>query len=131
MKFLLDTMVWLWSVGEVGRLNQSARELLADPEQELYFSAASVWEIAIKAGLGRLELREPPRLLVPRETARQRLRPLPVTYSHALGVYDLPLLHGDPFDRMLVAQARSEELTLMTADRELRKYPVELFWAGR
>jgi len=55
--------------GEVGRLNQSARELLADPEQELYFSAASVWEIAIKAGLGRLELREPPRLLVPRETA--------------------------------------------------------------
>jgi PIN domain nuclease of toxin-antitoxin system len=131
MRFLVDTMVWLWSVGEVGRLNQATRELLTDPRHELYFSAASVWEIAIKASLGRLQLPGPPRLVIPRETARQGLRPLPINYVHAFAVYDLPLHHGDPFDRMLVAQARSEGLTLITADRALKQYPVELFWAGR
>jgi len=70
-------------------------------------------------------------VLIPRETARQGLRPIPVNYSHALAVCELPLLHGDPFDRMLVAQARSEDLTLITADREIKRYPVEIFWAGR
>ena len=131
MRFLVDTVVWLWSVGEVGRLNEAAREVLTDPQHELYFSAASVWEIAIKASLGRLQLSEPPRVVVPRETARQGLRPLPISYVHALAVFDLPLHHGDPFDRLLVAQARSEGLTLITADRDLKQYPVELFWAGR
>ncbi|MBZ5664958.1 MAG: type II toxin-antitoxin system VapC family toxin [Acidobacteriia bacterium] len=131
MRFLLDTTIWLWSVGEVGRLNQTAREVLTDPQHEFYFSAASVWEIAIKTSIGRLELSEPLRIVVPRETARQGLRPLPINYLHALAVYDLPLLHGDPFDRLLVAQARTEGLTLMTADRELKRYPVDFLWAGR
>jgi len=131
MRYLLDTSVWLWSVAEVGRLNQAAREVLSAPEHELYFSAASVWEIAIKVSIGRMRLPDPPRLLVPRETARQGLRPIQVSYSHALAVCELPLLHGDPFDRMLVAQARTEGLALITADREIRRYPVEIFWAGR
>ena len=131
MKFLIDTMVWLWSVGEVGRLNQTARDALTSPEHDLYFSAASVWEIAIKTSIGRMDLKGPPGVVVPRETERQGLRPLTVTYSHALAVHDLPRLHGDPFDRLLVAQARCEGLTLMTADRELKKYPVEVLWAGR
>lgn len=131
MKFLLDTGVWLWSIGEVARLNQSARETLADPQHDLYFSAASVWEIAIKVSIGRLELPESPHVLIPRETARLGLRPLPVNYHHALAVYDLPLHHGDPFDRVLVAQAQAEGLTLITADRDIRKYPIQIFWAGR
>ena len=131
MKYLLDTMVWLWSVGEAGRLNREAREVLIDPEHELYLSAASVWEIAIKSSIGRLALPESPRLLIPRETAHQRLRPLPVSYTHALGVFDLPLHHGDPFDRVLVAQALSEGLALITADRQLKSYPVEILWAGK
>jgi len=131
MRFLVDTVVWLWSVGEVGRLNQAARDVLQSPEHELYFSAASVWEVAIKISIGKMQLPEPPRLLVPRETARQGLRPLPVSYSHALAVCDLPLYHGDPFDRLLIAQARSEGLTLITADREIKQYPVEILWAGR
>jgi PIN domain nuclease of toxin-antitoxin system len=131
MRFLLDTSIWLWSVGEVKRLNQEARDILSDPQHELYFSAVSVWEIAIKAGLGKLQLPEPPRIVVPRETGRQGLRPLSVTHVHALAVYDLPLHHGDPFDRLLVAQALSEGLTLITADRDLKQYPVETLWAGR
>lgn len=131
MRFLLDTMVWLWSVGEVARLNKEARDVLTAPQHELYLSSASVWEIAIKVSIGRLQLPEPLRLLVPRETERQGLRPLQISYSHAVAVCDLPLHHGDPFDRLLVAQARSEGLTLITADRDLKQYPVELLWAGR
>ena len=131
MRFLLDTSIWLWSIGEVGRLNRPTRDILIAPEHELYLSAVSVWEIAIKASLGRLDLRETPRIVVPRETSRQGLRPLPVNYLHALAVYDLPHHHGDPFDRLLVAQALSEGLTLITSDRELKRYPVEIYWAGR
>lgn len=131
MRFLLDTSTWLWSVGKVDRLNQAARDVLRDPQHELYFSAVSVWEITIKARLGKLELPESPRIVVPRETARQGLRSLPISYLHALGVYDLPHHHGDPFDRLLVAQALSEGLTLITADRELKRYSVEILWAGR
>jgi PIN domain nuclease of toxin-antitoxin system len=128
---LLDTGVWLWSIGQVARLNQAARETLSDPQHELYFSAASVWEIAIKASLGKLQFPESLRALIPRETARQGLRPLPVNHHHALVVYELPIHHGDPFDRLLVAQARTEGLTLITADRDLRNYQVPMVWAGR
>jgi len=131
MRYLLDTVVWLWSVGQVKRLNSAAREILADPQHELYFSAASVWEIAIKAAIGKLGFPESPTILVPREMARLGLRPLPVNHLHALAVYDLPVGHGDPFDRLLVAQARTEGLTLITADREIRNYSSQILWAGR
>ncbi|MGA9641400.1 MAG: type II toxin-antitoxin system VapC family toxin [Terriglobales bacterium] len=131
MRFLLDTVVWLWSVGEVARLNLATRDVLTDPGNDLYFSAASVWEIAIKTSIGKMNLKGPPSVVVPRETQRQGLRPLQVTYSHALAVHDLPLLHGDPFDRLLVAQAQCEDLILITADREIRRYKVEILWAGR
>jgi PIN domain nuclease of toxin-antitoxin system len=131
MRFLLDTSIWLWSVGKTDRLSQAARDVLTATEHDLYFSAASIWEIAIKASLGRLELSEPPDVVIPRETMRLGLKPLPITYLHALAVYDLPLHRGDPFDRLLAAQAHSEGLTLITSDRELRRYPVEILWAGR
>ncbi len=131
MKYLVDTVVWLWSVGDVGRLNQAARDVLTSPEHELFFSAASVWEIAIKTGAGKMRLPGSARLVVPRETARQGLRPLPVSYSHALAVCDLPMHHRDPFDRLLIAQALSEDLALITADHEMKKYSVEILWAGR
>jgi PIN domain nuclease of toxin-antitoxin system len=131
LKFLIDTNVWLWSVGEVSRLNLSARETLSDPQHDLYFSAASVWEIAIKYSLGRLQIPESPNTLIPRETTRLGLRALPINYHHVLAVQGLPLHHGDPFDRVLVAQAQTEGLTLITGDREIRKYPVQILWAGR
>jgi PIN domain nuclease of toxin-antitoxin system len=131
VRYLLDTGVWLWSIGQVSRLNQTARAILTDPQNDLYFSAASVWEIAIKASIGKLELPEPPQVLVPRETARLGLRWLVVNQHHALSVYNLPIRHGDPFDRLLVAQALTEGLTLITADRQVRDYQVPVLWAGR
>jgi len=131
MRFLADTGIWLWSVGQVERLNQAARDVLTSPRHEIYFSAASVWEIAIKISIGKLQFPEPPHTLIPRETARLGLRALPVNQIHALAVSDLRAHHGDPFDRLLVAQARTEGLTLITADREIKQYPVEILWAGR
>lgn len=131
MRFLLDTSVWLWSVGQPERLNQATSDLLLDPRHELYFSAASIWEIAIKVSLGRLQLPESIHTVIPREALRLGLRPLPINQVHALAVHDLPLLHGDPFDRMLVAQARTEGLILITSDREISEYKVEMQWAGR
>lgn len=131
MRYLVDTSVWLWSVGQVQRLNPAARAVLADPQHEIYFSAASAWEIAIKAALGKLQLPGSPGIVVPRETARLGLRPLPVNSLHALAVFDLPAGRGDPFDRLLVAQARIEGLTLITSDREIRNYSPHILWAGR
>ena len=131
MRLLLDTVAWIWSVSATERLNQEARDLLSDSSQEVYFSAVSAWEIAIKVALGRLSFPEPPPILVPREMARLGLRPLPVNHHHALAVYDLPRHHGDPFDRLLIAQARVEGLTLLTADRDIQKYSVQLLWAGQ
>jgi PIN domain nuclease of toxin-antitoxin system len=131
MRYLLDTGIWLWSIGRVSRLNPTARATLIDPQHELYFSAASAWEIAIKASIGKLHLPESPEILVPRETGRLGLHWLPVNSHHALFVYGLPIHHGDPFDRMLIAQAMVEGLTLITADRDVRNYHVPILWAGR
>jgi PIN domain nuclease of toxin-antitoxin system len=131
MRYLLDTGVWLWSVGEVGRINKATRDVLLDPLEEIYFSAVSVWEIAIKTANGKLHFPEPPHVVVPREIVRLGLRPLTVNYAHALAVYDLPLHHRDPFDRLLIAQASTESLTLITSDREMGRYAVQILWAGK
>jgi PIN domain nuclease of toxin-antitoxin system len=131
VRLLLDTVAWIWSVSATEKLNSQARDLLRDSHNELYFSAASAWEIAIKAALGRLNFPESPTTLVPRETAKMGLRSLPVNYIHALAVYDLPRHHGDPFDRLLIAQARVEGLSLVTANDDMQKYDVPLIWAGQ
>jgi PIN domain nuclease of toxin-antitoxin system len=131
LKYLLDTGIWLWSVGSIERLNKQARDLIADGVQELYFSAASSWEIAIKTKLGKLKLPESPLTYVPRRLSTQRIQPLPILQKHALAVYELPMHHADPFDRMLIAQARSEDMVLLTADPTFRKYKADLFWCGR
>jgi PIN domain nuclease of toxin-antitoxin system len=130
MKYLLDTAVWLWSLAEPERINDLAREIIGDGQTELYLSAASSWEISIKSALGKLPLPEPPARYVPKRLAAQGIRPLPITHSHALAVADLPLHHRDPFDRILVAQAQIEEMTVLTADRAFDKYRVEVVWCG-
>jgi PIN domain nuclease of toxin-antitoxin system len=131
VNYLLDTMIWLWSVDSVEKLNQECRDILENGREEIYFSAATAWEITIKARLGKLRLPGPPAQVIPAFTARQGLRPLPVTHLHAVKVYDLPLHHNDPFDRLIIAQAISEEMAVLTADSDFRKYPVKLLWCGR
>ncbi len=122
MKLLLDTQVLLWAAGQPERLSAGARRLLNNPRNELLFSAASIWEIAIKNTLGRADFRVEPRLLR-RGLLDNGYAELPVTSQHAVTIDGLPPLHKDPFDRLLLAQARSEGITLLTADAQLAHYP--------
>lgn len=122
MKLLLDTQILLWAAGEPERLSVSARALLEDERHELVFSAASLWEVAIKSGLGREDFRVDPRLLR-RGLLDNGYSELPITSLHAVGVEVLPDLHKDPVDRMLLAQALAEGITLVTADARLADYP--------
>jgi PIN domain nuclease of toxin-antitoxin system len=131
MKLLLDTQCWLWMQASPDRLADEAREMLADGGVELALSAASSWEIAIKYALGKLLLPEPPGRYVPRRLRDDGIEPLAVTHIHALRVAELPQLHRDPFDRLLIAQAQCERLPLLTADRLLAGYEVETIWAAR
>ena len=131
MKYLLDTEVWLWSLSEPDRLNARARKLLADGSQEIYLSAASSWEIAIKYALGKLPLPELPDRYVTQRMTAQGLHALPISHDHALRVYALPRHHKDPFDRLLIAQAEAEGLTVLTADAAFKEYGVKLVWCGR
>jgi PIN domain nuclease of toxin-antitoxin system len=130
MKYLLDTMVWLWSVGPTDKIGSAGLEILSDGKQDIYFSAASSWEIAIKTKLGKFDLPAPPTGYVPKRLAEQGIQSLSVTQSHSLKVYDLPLHHSDPFDRLIIAQALAENMVILTADRAFKEYTVELIWCG-
>jgi PIN domain nuclease of toxin-antitoxin system len=116
-------------VAEPERLSTSARALVSTEANDLFLSAASSWEIAIKHELGKLRLPVPPAEFVPSRMRITGVLPLVVTHDHALGIGDLPAHHADPFDRLLIAQARAESMTLLTADRALRKYDVPIAWA--
>ena|ERR1700726_2539001 len=131
MKYLLDTMVWLWSVGETDRIGSAGFEILRNGEQQLYLSAASSWEIAIKAKLGKYQLPDAPGPYMRSRLAAQGILALPVTQDHSLSVYDLPLHHHDPFDRLIIAQALQERMIILTSDRAFKQYPVEILWCGK
>ena len=125
MKFLLDTSVLLWSVAERSKLNSRAIRILSLAGSNLYLSAASVWEISIKYAIGRLPLHVEPELFVSEAQRKMGMRPLDIEYLHAVEAGRLPRHHGDPFDRMLIAQARTERMVLLTADRIFQSYEVE------
>lgn len=129
MRILLDTQVWLWMVAAPERLSGRARALVVDPGNQLLFSAASAWEIAIKCGLGKLTLSGAPSVVIPELMMRSGVTPLPVVHAHALGVAGLPPHHGDPFDRLLVAQAQLERVPILTADVQIERYDVEVIEA--
>jgi PIN domain nuclease of toxin-antitoxin system len=124
VQLLLDTHVFLWLLAEPDRLGGHIGSL-EDPSNELLLSAASSWEIAIKIQLGRLDLPDDPKRYVPDRMRAIGAEPLPIEHNHALAVSDLPPLHRDPFDRMLVAQARVLRLTVVTADVQIARYEVE------
>lgn len=128
--YLLDTGVFLLAFSAPEKLNRKVLEVLDEKKNDLYLSAASSWEIAIKYGLGKLKLVEPPSAYIPRRLASQNIRPLNITHVHGLTAGELPLHHQDPFDRMLIAQAVSERLVLITTDHLLSKYQVEILWGG-
>ena len=122
MKLLLDTQILLWAAGQPKRLSSAARKLIENPRNDLLFSAASLWEVAIKSALGRTDFRVDPRVLR-RGLLDNGYTELPVTSEHAVSVTGLPDLHRNPFDRILLAQALCEGFTLLTADATIAKYP--------
>lgn len=128
MRLLLDTHAFLWWIGDDPQLSARARELLADGGNEVLFSAASAWEIAIKASKGLLSFGTGLEDFVVDQVTRNGFQVLPVRIDHALRVARLPLHHRDPFDRLLVAQAQVEGLPLVTRDPALVVYEIETVW---
>ena len=122
MKLLLDTHLLLWAAGEPKRLSKQARTLIDNPDNELLFSAASLWEVAIKRGLGREDFKVDARLLR-RGLLDNGYSELPIISDHVVATDSLPPIHKDPFDRVLVAQATVEGVTLLTTDSLVAQYP--------
>lgn len=130
MRLLLDTHAFLWWINPHERLSARARAALAKDTNEIFVSAVTPWEIAIKAAIGRFNIAEPLGSFFARALAANGFRMLPVDLNHAVAVRDLPLRadHRDPFDRMLAAQAKTENLAIVSADAHFDAYGVELVW---
>ncbi|MDJ0620840.1 MAG: type II toxin-antitoxin system VapC family toxin [Calothrix sp. MO_192.B10] len=130
MRLLLDTQCWLWWFAQPEKLREDVIEQIADETNEVWLSAASVWEMGIKVSIGKLPLPEPIDNYVFARMAQLGARSLEITASHALREAVLPLHHRDPFDRMLIAQAQIEDMTLVSADSTFNQYEVSLLWAA-
>jgi PIN domain nuclease of toxin-antitoxin system len=128
MRVLLDTHVFLWWIDNDKRLSDTALDIIGDGRNNLFFSAASGWEIAIKAQIGKLELSSDLVRFVVEQLQNNAITSLPVQLNHALHTLTLPQLHRDPFDRILVAQSQVENLPILTADRYINQYNVETIW---
>lgn len=128
MRALLDTHTFLWWNMDDPQLSNAARAFIKDGQNEVFVSAASAWEIAIKCARGRLSLPESPGQYVPDRMAAHRFLPLPVQISHALQVFNLPDIHQDPFDRLLVAQSQLEDIPILSADAVIPQYGVSVIW---
>lgn len=125
---MLDTCTFLWAIEGGKQLSDAARVALVDPDNDVFLSAVSAWEIAVKHGLGRLPLPEPPDRYVPTQRGARGIAPLALDEDAALHLARLPLLHRDPFDRMLVCQALAGALTVVTPDPDIARYPVRILW---
>ncbi len=128
MKVLLDTHTFLWWNLNAPQLSSTAKTIIANPNNEIFLSAVSAWEIAIKYGKGRLELPIPPDRYVSERVALHRFTPLAITLTHASAVHALPPFHNDPFDRLLIAQSQIEGLRLLTVDSKIQQYDVVTLW---
>ena len=131
MNLLLDTHGLIWWLANERRLGEHARMALSDPRNAVYVSVATAWEMAIKVGLGRLDVPNDVGTWLPGQLAANRFRLLPIELKHVLAVEHLPHHHRDPFDRLLVAQAQAERLTLLTSDPQILRYGIRLLDASR
>jgi PIN domain nuclease of toxin-antitoxin system len=128
MRILLDTHAFLWWITDDDRLSTVARGSIGAPDNQVFLSAASAWEIITKSRIGRLPLSEPVDGFIARHLEENAFQPLPIMMRHTFELETLPDLHRDPFDRMLVAQALAEQMPLVTGDRAVRAYPVTTIW---
>lgn len=128
MKYLLDTHVMLWFLEDSNELSKKSRKLLIDSKNELFWSSASFWEITVKVSLGKLELEKDWQEQLEREKKTNRIQDLPIYQRHCEPHLNLPWHHRDPFDRLLICQAISEDLILITRDKNIQKYKVQTVW---
>ncbi len=122
--YLIDTHIYIWLDANPNKLKRQWQEILANPNNEIYLSMASLWEMQIKYQLGKLELSMPLANLVEDLKTSGLYQILPIQENHILQLQNLPTIHKDPFDRMLIAQAMTENLTLMTDDEKIIQYPI-------
>lgn len=128
MQALLDTHTFLWWLLDDERLSETVRSIIQSKENDIYFSAASAWEIAIKSQLGKLQIPTPAETFIPEQLQKNTFVGLPISLNHALAVGSLPTLHRDPFDRMLVVQSAIEKVPILTADSLITQYQVNTIW---
>ncbi len=128
MKAILDTHAFLWWVLDNPKLSGIARDFIVDPDNTIYLSAVSGWEMAIKCSIGKLTLPDQPDSFVRQQLEINNFSPLPIQMNHGLYVHELPEIHKDPFDRLLIAQSIIENLLLISTDSVLKKYHVSLLW---
>ena len=124
-KILLDTHIWLWSILSPEKLGVEGCAMIEETENDVFLSAANSWEISIKYRLGKLPLPEPPETFILQRLTRDDIKSLNVEHHHACRVSNLPAIHRDPFDRLLIAQAQAEKMLLITADQQLKAYDVD------
>ncbi len=128
MRVLLDTRAFLWWGVDSPKLSARARDIIANPQNNLFLSVASGWEMAIKAGLGKLQTPGGLETFVSEQLSLNAIQVLPVALRHALHVYHLPQHHRDPFDRLLIAQSQLEQLPLLTSDHVFSSYAAKVLW---
>jgi PIN domain nuclease of toxin-antitoxin system len=127
MKALLDTHAFLWAISGDEKLSQRAGRIFTSPS-DLWLSIASIWEILVKVQVGKIQLPIPAGPYILKKMVENKIETLPVSLDHVLRIESLPLLHSDPFDRMLIAQSLEEKLPLVTADRVFAAYQVDVIW---
>jgi PIN domain nuclease of toxin-antitoxin system len=128
VKYLLDTHAFLWWIGDDPSLSDKARKIIADSSNEIYLSSVSIWEIAIKSRTGRLEFSGDLESFVDQQILKNSFQPLPITLAHAARIKKLPNHHRDPFDQMLVAQGAVEGMPLISIDKKIKSYDIEVVW---
>jgi len=128
VKYLLDTHVFLWWITNSPRLPENIRALIQEKKNELFLSAASIWEMMIKSRLNKIQLPDNPKEFIKEQLILNSIKILNISMDHSFGVYDLPEIHKDPFDRMLIAQSRSDGLLIITADSFIKQYDVATYW---
>ena len=126
MKYLLDTHIFIWWTLDHPKLSGSAKATISDTDNLIYVSSASTWEIAIKSSVGKLSLPESPEIFVRKQLDMNDFNVLDITVGHSLGILELPMHHKDPFDRILIAQAKYEDMIIITEDPLIKQYKVNV-----
>ena len=128
MNYLLDTHTFLWLISEPEKLSPKAKDIIKKPDNALFLSSASGWEVVIKTQIGKLFLPEQPDIYIPKQMELNSIELLAITMKHALNIFNLPYIHKDPFDRILISQSIIENIPIITSDTLITKYNVNIVW---